>query len=128
MKAGASRRNVRFASAYLQVGFSPWLDWRPLMRLSVRDSPALLDRPSVTLPSRLLVRRPLTEAGLVSGSFVADGVRCFGVGRRLLRRLVAALGGRDARRAAGLSSSPGVVLFGSTVDTRRLDADVLGLA
>lgn len=69
--------NVRFVSAYLQTGlFCPWLDWRPLIRLSVRASPALLALPPFTLPSLLIVR-PEVEVGLVSVGFGADEGRCF---------------------------------------------------
>ena len=56
-----------------------------------------------------------------------EEVRCLGVGNRLLRRLAAALGGRDARRAAGLSSLAGLLPLSTTVETRRLDAGVLVL-
>jgi hypothetical protein len=123
--AGASRRNVRLARAYFQVGLSPVLDCRPLTRLGVRPSPTLLVLPSASLPSLLLVR-PGVEAGVGSASLEADGVRCFGKGRRLLRRLFATLGGRDARRAAGLSSLAVLSPSPATVATRRPDAGVPG--
>lgn len=55
----------------------------------------------------------------------ADVVRDLGVGSRLLRRLAVTLGGRDARRAAGLSSLAGLLPSSATVETRRLDAGVL---
>jgi hypothetical protein len=110
---GASRRNVRFARAYLQTGLSPWLDWRPLTRLEVRLSAKL---------SSLLLERP---GGVDLVTSEADVVRCLGVGNRLLRRLAVTLGGRDARRAAGLSSLAGLLPLPTTVETRRLDAGVL---
>lgn len=121
---------MRFTRAYLQTGltalFCPWLDWRPLIRLSARVSPALLARPSPTLPS-LLVVRPETEAGLVSVGFGADPGRCLEPKKTLVRRLAEELGGRDARRAAGLSSPPGLVPSCPAVGTRRLDPGVVVL-
>ena len=96
------------------------------MRLSARVSPALLDRPSPTLPS-LLVARPGTEAGLVSVPLGADVGRCFDV-KKLVRRLVKELEGRDARRVAGLSSPPGLVPSCPAVGIWRLDPGVPGLA
>lgn len=123
-------KSFGFTRAYLQTGlialFCPWLDWRPPIRLSARVSPALLARPSPTLPS-LLVVRPGTEAGLVSVGFEADPGRCFAPKRTLLRRLVEELEGRDARRAAGLSSPAGLVASCPAVGTRRLDPGVVAL-
>jgi hypothetical protein len=107
--------------------FCPWLDWRPLIRLLARASPALLARPSFTLPSLLIVR-PEVEAGLVSVGFEADADRCFEAKKMLLRWLVEELEGRDARRAAGLSSPPGLATSCPAVVTRRLDPGVLVLA
>lgn len=67
------------------------------MRLDVRLSPATLARPSPALPSLLIVRL-VAEAGLDSSLGIddEDGVRCLAECRKLLRRLAAALGGRDA--------------------------------
>lgn len=90
------------------------------MRLDVRLSPATLARPSPAVPS-LLVVRPVAEAGLDS-SFEVEC--CFAECRKLLRRLAAALGGRDARRAAGLSSLPWPLLSSVALDMWRPDAVV----
>ena len=114
MCSGVARRHVRYARAYLQTGLSPWLDCRPLTRLEVRLS--------ARLSSLLLVR----FGGVVSVILEAEVVRCLGVGNKLLRRLAVRLGGRDARRAAGLSSFAGLLPSSITVETRRLDAGVLG--
>jgi len=103
----ASRRYVRLARAYLQVGLSPMLDWRPLTRLA---------RPS----SSLLLLRP----GVEGAKLDVEVVRCFGVGSILVRRLLATLGGRAARRAAGLSSVAPLSASSSAIGACRLDAGV----
>ena len=60
---------------------------------------------------------------------LADAVRCFGWGRRLILRLADALGGRLWRRALGLSSietsaSSSIESSSASAVTRRDDADV----
>lgn len=89
---------------HLQGRLSSKLDMRPLAEL-----PSLPQRPSSMLPS-LLVLRPGVD---MVETFDALA-RCFGVGSILLRRLVMALAGLEARRAAGLSS---VVLSPSSSST-----------
>lgn len=97
------------------------------MRLDVRRSPAALARPSPALAG-LLVVRPVVEAGLDSARGAeVDEVRCLTECRKLLRRLAETLGGRDARRAAGLSSLPlplPLPLTSGAMDTWRPDAVV----
>jgi hypothetical protein len=73
------------------------------------------------------VRPAEVEEDAESASFDVEVVRCLGVGRRLLRRLAVTLGGRDARRAAGLSSVEVLPESSATAVTRRLDAGVLDL-
>lgn len=133
-------------SAYLQTGLSPALDCRPLTprldclpvtprldcrpaipRLDCRpfarldrSSPTLLFLPSSALPS-LLVARAGAEAGV--DRWLAEVVRGLGVGRRLVRRLVIALAGREVRRAIGLSSR-GELLSPSTMVTLREELGV----
>ena len=75
------------------------------------------------LPS-LLPLRPGVVAGLVSAGIDADAVRDFGVGRRLVRRLFSALGGRVVRRAIGLSSLAVLSPSSSAIVTRRPEAGV----
>lgn len=53
-----------------------------------------------------------------------DAVRCFGVGRRLLRRVFIALAGRATRRAIGLSSFAVLSSSSSARTKRRPDAGV----
>lgn len=83
------------------------LDWRPLTRL---------ERPS----SSLLLLRP----GVDGVKLDVEVVRCLGVGSMLLRRLLATLGGRAARRAMGLSSMAPPSVSSSAIDACRADAGV----
>jgi hypothetical protein len=99
-------------------------DSRPL-RL-IRPSPARLMRPS---PARLM--RPsslpilLPRPGAVGVTFGVEMVRLVGVGSMLLRRLLfMTLGGRVARRAAGLSSFAVLSPSSSAIAAWWLDAGV----
>jgi hypothetical protein len=110
-------RKVRGARPYLQPGLSPALDCLPLIRLDVR--------PSARLLSLLLVR----AGEAASTTLEADVVR---VGIRLLRRLAVTLEGREARRAAGLSSVLELTCGDDTgvdrMDLAGVAGDCIGLA
>lgn len=66
----------------------------------------------------------MLRPGVDGAKLEVEGVRCFGVGSMLLRRLLATLGGRAARRAMGLSSIAPLSVSSSTIDACRADAGV----
>ena len=125
---------VEIILLYLHLGLSsadwPREDWRPPTRLArppsaLTSTPSLLLRPSLMAPSpSLLLLRPGELTSITGAKPDPLFVRCFGVGRRLARRLVITLAGRDCRWAMGLSSLEVLSSSSSGITNRRPETGV----